>query len=108
MQKVGTKDWLHARLAAVASEIVGVDNSEVIPESGLPTAVGWIRRGSIHTLDRELMPDVQVIVLGELIEHLPDALSALTHVRETFPGADVVVTTPNATGLTNVLLAPWR
>ena len=48
--------------------------------------------------------DVDVVVAGEVIEHLPNALAFLEQLRRLFPGRELVATTPNATSLTNVLL----
>ena len=37
--KVDTAHWLHGRIAAVARQVIGIDNSAKIPEDGLRTAV---------------------------------------------------------------------
>jgi hypothetical protein len=55
-------------------------------------------RGDITALDRILgATEVEVVVAGELIEHLRE-------LRDLLPGRELVMTTPNATALHNVLL----
>jgi len=41
--------------------------------------------------------------MGELIEHLTDPFSVLLHIVSEFPQCSIVLSTPNATGITNVL-----
>src|ERR1700722_18899274 len=71
--KRGKGTWLHEVLAEVATEVVGVDNSSVVPELGLRTGErSIIHRGDVHDLEGFLLrhavvPDV--VVAGELIEH---------------------------------------
>jgi hypothetical protein len=45
------------------------------------------------------------VVAGELREHLTDPLAFLQQLRRLYPGRELVLTTPNATSLSNVLLA---
>ena len=70
-------NWLHARLCAAAAEVVGIDNSDLVPPEGLTTAPnGRIIKADIFDLSpvvREFGTP-QVIIVGELIEHLPDTL----------------------------------
>jgi hypothetical protein len=46
----------------------------------------------------------EVIVAGELIEHLADATAFLRQIRTLFEGRQFIASTPNATQLSNVLL----
>jgi len=104
--------WLHRELARVAKEVVGIDSSTMVPEAGMVTgATSRILRLRIDDLGR--LPDLRafdVVVAGELIEHLPDASSFLVSLRGAGfrPGAELLLTTPNATGLHNVVLACMR
>ena len=104
--KQETAAWLHGEIARVARRVLGVDGSDQIPPAGLATgATSRIVKGDVTALPpaaREA--DVEVVVAGELIEHLPDALAFLEQLRRLFPGRELVATTPNATSLTNVLL----
>lgn len=101
---VGAKkedDWLHARLACGATWVVGIDNSEKLDAAGMATGpTSQIIRADILDLDpvieRHGRPDL--IVAGELIEHLSDT-SALLRSLGRIPslrGAQFVFSTPNA------------
>lgn len=99
--KHGTAQWLHARLCDVASDVTGIDNSELVPDGGIDTAVnGRIIRADIFDLDpiidRFGKPDL--IVAGELIEHLPDTLEFLLSLKrnQRLAGVTFVFSTPNA------------
>ncbi len=101
--------WLHGRLSEVAAHLVGVDSSEQLPPGGLRTSdTSVIVPGDILDLDQVLLADKpEVVVAGELIEHLPDALGFLRKLKDDprLAGATVVLTTPNASALYNVVLA---
>ncbi|MDQ1493114.1 MAG: hypothetical protein QOJ23_5628 [Actinomycetota bacterium] len=106
--KQGTGDWLHGAIASVAGRVVGIDSSPLLPEDGVRTGKrSVIVRGDICQLGSvavDEQPDV--IVAGELIEHLPNALAFLgdlTH-DPRFRGSLLVLTTPNACSLHNVIL----
>jgi SAM-dependent methyltransferase len=109
--KQGTQHWLHGALVPVARRLVGLDNSEAIPEAGLATGpASRIIRGDVARLaELDIDPSqFDVVVAGELIEHLPDALSFLHLIKERFPDRELIATTPNATSVTNGLLAALR
>lgn len=93
--------WLHAQIASVATELVGVD----IDEAGVDVAraEGYVA----HVADctdpvavRALgLAPADVVVAGELIEHLErpgDFLDAMASLVA--PGGTLVLTTPNASG----------
>jgi hypothetical protein len=48
--------------------------------------------------------DPEIIVAGELIEHLPDTSAFLRQIKTLFEGRRFMASTPNATQLSNVLL----
>jgi hypothetical protein len=104
--KQGTLEWVHGEIARVARSVLGVDNSDKIPVEGLATgATSRIIRGdlaNLASLVREI--DVEVVVAGEIIEHLPNVIGFFAQLRRLFPGRALLATTPNATSLTNVLL----
>jgi len=109
--KLGTEHWLHGAIARVATCVLGVDSSEAIPHEGLQTGpTSRIVRGDVTALDLKSLcgfaPDV--IVAGELLEHLPNALSFLEQLRRLFSGRRLLLTTPNATSVTNGLLAAFH
>jgi len=103
--------WLHAEIAAVAKEVLGVDASPKLKGLGsVVTSAGTrIVYGKVEYLDdilAEFQPDV--IVAGELIEHTQDTLGWLSRVAEQQPGTRIIATTPNTTSVINVLLALLR
>jgi len=106
--KQGTGEWLHGAISSVARQVVGIDNSPLLTEGGLKTGEhSVIVRGDICRLQSiSLVGRPDVIVAGELIEHLPDALAFLRQFGEDprFRGARLVLSTPNACSLHNVIL----
>ena len=107
--KQDTDNWLHARLCNVGEEVVGVDNSTLVPEGGLQTASnGRIIKGDIFRLNEVVSawwkPDI--VVAGELLEHLPDTHAFLASLRnaEGLRGAKFVFSTPNACAWHNALI----
>ena len=46
-----------------------------------------------------------VIIAGELIEHLPDTLRFLTDLKKLYPGKKLLCSTPNTTSLSNMILS---
>ncbi len=96
--------WLHAHLDAAASSMVGLD----LDAAGVQRALelGF----AAHAVDAR-DPDaiaalgldpVDVVVAGEVIEHLDDSGSFLEGLHSLVaPGGRLVVTTPNASGLLN-------
>lgn len=112
--KRGQGTWLHEEIAKVARRVEGVDNSETVPATGLATAANArIRRGDITDLGGllaalEEMPEV--VVAGELIEHLESPLQFLRQFQQAraLAGSELILSTPNATALHNVLIGVAR
>jgi hypothetical protein len=108
--KRGRGTWLHEAVAATAARVVGIDNSAMVPEAGLVTAANAeIRRGDVTALEQwfatnDYTPDV--VVAGELIEHLPNPLAFLESLTaiERLSGTRLIMTTPNATAVHNVAI----
>jgi hypothetical protein len=108
--KRGQGTWLHEELTKVAKQVVGLDNSSSIPQNGLVTANNAaIHRGDIMKLDawlncNALNPDV--VVAGELIEHLENPLLFLQSIKSNpaLAGKTLVLSTPNATAIHNCLI----
>ena len=106
--KRGRGTWLHEAISATASRVIGIDNSHAVPESGLVTAENAeIRRGDVMAIEGWLEANgftPEVVVAGELIEHLPNPLQFLRSLSaiERLRGATLILTTPNATAVHNV------
>lgn len=101
-------EWLHARIANVARSVLGIDSSSSITSDGINTGpTARIIRGDVAALSAvlpaETTPDV--IVAGELLEHLPEPLNFLQQLKTLFPGRQLVASTPNTTNISNVVLA---
>jgi len=100
--------WLHREVAATAKEVLGVDASEELRAKGeIRTDFGTrIIHGRVEELDAivaEFRPDI--VLAGELIEHTPDTLGWLTRLGQVAPGTRILVSTPNATAILNILLS---
>jgi hypothetical protein len=107
--KKDSGDWLHARLCGRAAKVVGIDNSPLVPSEGLVTRTnGRIINADIFDLSPIIRehgkPDV--IVAGELIEHLPNTLELLHSMKQNALLRDVVLvfSTPNACSWHNFLI----
>jgi hypothetical protein len=103
--------WLHAEIAAVAAEVLGVDASPKLRDSGGVTTRAGTRivYGTVEDLGplvRDFRPDL--VVAGELIEHTPDTLGWLAALGQARPGVRLLATTPNATSVINLGLAFLR
>jgi SAM-dependent methyltransferase len=96
--------WLHRHLDEVATDLVGLD----LDEAGVADARA--RGYAAHAVDcrdvdavraLDLAP-ADVVIAGEVIEHLDDPGSFLDGLHQLVaPEGVLVVTTPNATGLVN-------
>ncbi|MFM7225424.1 MAG: class I SAM-dependent methyltransferase [Actinomycetota bacterium] len=96
---VGRPDWLHARVAAVATEAVGLELDPAL--AARARSAGYdVRDGNAETfaLDRTFT----VVWAGEIIEHLSSAGAFLDRARAHLePGGLLVLTTPNAFAISN-------
>ena len=101
--------WLHARLCGSAKRVVGIDNSALLPTEGLETASnGKIVHADIYDLSPvvEKFGRPDIVVVGELIEHLPDTLGWLRSVKQNsaLTGVELIFSTPNACSWHNLLI----
>jgi hypothetical protein len=112
--KRGCGTWLHEEISRTALRVDGIDSSALIPAEGLRTGPNSvIRRGDILDLERlvaALEEPPEVVVAGELIEHLESPLEFLRRLAaiERLSGTTLILSTPNATALHNVLIALAR
>lgn len=104
--KRGRGTWLHEVVAAAARELVGVDADA----DGVRRARALGFRAHVadvedaDSLARLALEPAEVVLAGELLEHLDRPGGFLAAVRQLVaPGGSLVLTTPNAHALTNVL-----
>ena len=96
---VGRPDWMHALVASVASEVVGVelDRKRAVRASALGFTLVVADAETMH-----FARSFDVVWAGEVIEHLSNAGafldSARSHLRD---GGLLVLTTPNAFAISN-------
>jgi len=108
--KRGRGTWLHEAIAATALRVIGIDNSAGVPAEGLATAPNAeIQRGDVTALGEWLDANPcapEIVVAGELIEHLPNPLAFLQSLAsiERLRGRTLILTTPNATAVHNVAI----
>ncbi len=97
-QSIADGSLLHDRLAEVSAELWGVDQDrdglEVLASRGTQNLV----EADLHSLHRATLPsDLQVIVAGEIIEHLSNPGLFLDSVRRVMTGdTRLIITTINA------------
>lgn len=111
LQKTGHGTWLHEEITKVANSVIGLDSSATIPDDGLITARnGKIMKGNISDIGTflakaEFYPEI--VVAGELIEHLDNPLNFLQSLRSIprLKGTTLLLSTPNATAIHNCLIA---
>ncbi|MHC1772673.1 MAG: hypothetical protein AB9907_13265 [Flexilinea sp.] len=103
--KKDTEFWLHKRICQQAHYVIGVDSSDTVPDNGSYFQNSIMVRGDVCDKNMLSQFDPDIIIAGELIEHLPDALLFLTNIKEIFPNKKMVCSSPNATNISNCLLA---
>lgn len=107
--KLQAGTWLHARLAATAARCLGIDIDE--------NAVAQVRSMGFHDVlaaDITASPiaaiaenDWDLLVLGEVLEHIDDPVSFLRAIRELYGQRlpRVAITVPNALSLQTAVAA---
>lgn len=109
--KRDTEHWLHGRIAAGAKFVVGVDNSSKIPLEGLRTGENsMIYRGDGVHVNEALSRhhNYEIIVAGEFIEHIENPLEFFREIKNSFPGCELLISTPNGVAFANTLLGSIR
>jgi SAM-dependent methyltransferase len=102
-----TKHYLHGRISALASEVIGIDSSEAIPPGGMRTGTNsLIVKG--NGADPQVPNDVDVVVAGEFIEHIENPSEFFRTLRRNYPGKEMIISTPNGSSFANTLLGIFR
>jgi hypothetical protein len=81
---------LHEQIKASAASVIGVDH-----EPGPNTDV-WLDFDDYEALQRWVIPEVDLIVAGELIEHLGNPGNFVARLRQCPGHPPLLITTPNA------------
>jgi SAM-dependent methyltransferase len=107
LAKRDTRHWLHGRISAVASQVIGIDNSAQISPEGVRTGPNsLIMKG--NGADPDVPNDIDIIVAGEFIEHIERPLEFFRNLRQRYPGKEMVISTPNGSSFANTLLGIVR
>ena len=98
---INPNQWLHARLAKTASVLVGLDLD--IDEISAAKALGFdIQCGNCETA--KLGQSFDLIVMSDVLEHVGNPVAALHNMFDHLePDGKIIITTPNATFLGNIL-----
>lgn len=100
--------YLFDEISAVSKIHIGVDNSAKMPDEGIVyTENIRMIKGDIYHLEHLDFnrQEIDIIIAGELIEHLPDTLMFLKQMKQLFTGKRLLCTTPNTTSFFNIFLS---
>ncbi|MBA2670058.1 MAG: class I SAM-dependent methyltransferase [Gemmatimonadetes bacterium] len=101
--------WLHRRLVEVASEVVGVDSAEHdVARLQAHEDLGTMLYGDAERLDELDLKPFDLVIAGEILEHLHrpgDALDGMR--RKLAPGGRLLITVPNAYCLRRMIRIPF-
>lgn len=106
--KINSAEYLLNEISSVSTTHIGVDNSPALPKEGLVlNEREKILFGDIYDFEKLDIDfdDIDIIIAGELIEHLPDTLKFFLSIKKTFPGKRFICSTPNTTSFSNILLS---
>lgn len=101
-------EYLFDEISSVSKTHIGVDNSPALPKEGLIlNEREKILFGDIYDLeDLDInFNAIDIIIAGELIEHLPDTLKFFLSLKKSFAGKRLICSTPNTTSFSNILLS---
>ncbi len=105
-ERIHSGKLLHLYLTSVAQRTFGVDNNpesvQMYKEGTGDEAAGLgdlLDKASLRSLDRSF----DIILLGEILEHLKNPHEAILNLYDTFPkGVNILVTVPNYTSLQTI------
>lgn len=99
--------WLHKLISNEAKKVIGIDSSEKIRSEIKTGPRSKIIKLNLYDINEAFSKNnkIDIIVAGELIEHITDVTKFLQLLKKLYPKKTLILTTPNATTLTNILLA---
>ena len=109
--KENSTNYLFKQISDVAKLHIGVDNSKLLPPEGITyNDNAKILQGDIYDLNKMGLEKYKfdVIVAGELIEHLPNTLAFFQNLKRDFEGKRLVCSTPNTTSFSNMVLSFFK
>ncbi len=109
--KENSTNYLFQQISDVSALHIGVDNSKLLPPEGITYSENVkILHGDIYDLNKMGLEqyNFDVIVAGELIEHLPNTLEFFLNLKRDFSGKRIICSTPNATSFANMALALFK
>ena len=109
--KEGSGSYLFHQISKVSALHIGVDNSKLLAPEGITFSENIkILRGDIYELNTLGVTNItfDVIIAGELIEHLPNTLDFFTSLKKDFAGKRLICSTPNATSFSNMVLSLFK
>lgn len=105
-EKIKNNTWLHGLLSSTCSDLAGIDiNAEaikVVKECGYDQVF-------LVDIEKEEVPEAirakewDLMVMGEIVEHVPNPVEFLSHIRSKFKGVvkELMITVPNALSYMN-------
>lgn len=109
--KEDSVNYLFQQISNVSKLHIGVDNSKLLPAEGITYSENVkILRGDIYDLNKLGLENYgfDVIIAGELIEHLPNTLEFFMNLKRDFNGKRIICSTPNTTSFANMVLALFK
>ncbi len=106
LMKKSSGMWLHEQIAKAAKYVYGIDNSISLKDkqhSFSPNSK--IVFGDVIELKKIDDFDPDIIIAGELIEHLPNAPDFLKKIKSLYSGKQLICTTVNASSFSNSFLS---
>lgn len=100
-QKMSSGQWLHGRLSAIASRCLGIDiDGQAVAELRKSYGITNVISGDLtRSLPDEVLAESwDMLVLGEILEHIDNPVSFLQALKQTCHGRveRLLVTVPNA------------
>lgn len=108
--KENTGAWLHEEIAKKAKRVIGIDSSDHLKKELITSNNSKIIKLNLFDIDKNFVSKhkIDVIVAGELIEHIFNVEVFFKKILELYPKKTLIVSTPNATSLYNVFLGIFK